>query len=76
MLSIRPATADDALLLKTLIHELAKYEHLDHETIITEEDVSVSYTHLDVYKRQRRRTLGPHLADRTRKRCSRSKRDL
>lgn len=39
MLSIRPATADDALLLKTLIHELAKYEHLDHETIITEEDV-------------------------------------
>ena len=39
MLSIRPATADDALLLKTLIHELATYEHLDHETIITEEDV-------------------------------------
>src|SRR5580658_2890139 len=39
MLAIRPATADDALLLKTLIHELAKYEHLDHETIITEEDV-------------------------------------
>jgi GNAT superfamily N-acetyltransferase len=39
MLSIRPATADDALLLKTLIHELAKYERLDHETIITEEDV-------------------------------------
>lgn len=39
MLSIRSATADDALLLKTLIHELATYEHLDHETIITEEDV-------------------------------------
>src|SRR3984893_15228315 len=39
MLSIRPATAEDALLLKTLIHELAKYERLDHETIITEEDV-------------------------------------
>jgi len=39
MLSIRPATAADALLLKTLIHELAEYEHLDHETIITEEDV-------------------------------------
>lgn len=39
MLSIRPATADDALLLKILIHELAKYEQLDHETIITEEDV-------------------------------------
>ena len=39
MLSIRPATADDALLLKTMIHELAKYERLDQETIITEEDV-------------------------------------
>jgi GNAT superfamily N-acetyltransferase len=39
MLAIRPATADDALLLKTMIHELAKYERLDHETIITEEDV-------------------------------------
>jgi GNAT superfamily N-acetyltransferase len=39
MLSIRPATSDDGLLLKTLIHELAAYEHLDHETIITEEDV-------------------------------------
>lgn len=39
MLTIRPATRDDAQTLKNLIHELAKYEHLDHETIITEEDV-------------------------------------
>lgn len=39
MLAIRPATSNDALLLKTLIHELAQYEHLDHETIVTEEDV-------------------------------------
>ena len=39
MLTIRPATSGDAGLLKTLIHELAEFEHLDHETIITEEDV-------------------------------------
>jgi GNAT superfamily N-acetyltransferase len=39
MLAIRPATSHDAWLLNTLIRELAKYEHLDHETIVTEEDV-------------------------------------
>src|SRR5215467_12549997 len=39
MLNIRPATKGDSYLLKTLIHELAEYEHLAHETIITEEDV-------------------------------------
>jgi GNAT superfamily N-acetyltransferase len=39
MLSIRPATRHDAWLLHSLIHELAKYERLDHETIVTEEDV-------------------------------------
>jgi GNAT superfamily N-acetyltransferase len=39
MLNIRPATRDDAHLLKTLIHELADFERLAHETIITEEDV-------------------------------------
>lgn len=39
MINIRPATQDDALLLRNLIHELADYEHLAHETIITEEDV-------------------------------------
>jgi GNAT superfamily N-acetyltransferase len=39
MLSIRPATPDDATLLKTLIGELAEYERLSHEVVITEEDV-------------------------------------
>jgi GNAT superfamily N-acetyltransferase len=39
MLSIRPATEQDAFLLSTLIHELAEYERLSHEAIITEEDV-------------------------------------
>ena len=39
MLSIRPATVDDALLLTTLIHELAQFEHLEHETIVTEDDM-------------------------------------
>ncbi len=39
MLSIRPATIEDALLLTTLIHELAQFEHLDHETIVTEDDM-------------------------------------
>jgi GNAT superfamily N-acetyltransferase len=39
MLSIRPATVNDATLLKTLIRELAEYERLSHEVVITEEDV-------------------------------------
>jgi GNAT superfamily N-acetyltransferase len=39
MLSIRPATIEDALLLTTLIHELAQFEHLENETIVTEEDI-------------------------------------
>jgi len=39
MLNIRPATKDDAYLLKTLIHEFAEYDQLAAETIITEEDV-------------------------------------
>ena len=39
MLNIRPATKDDTFLLKTLIHELAEFEHLEHETIVTEEDI-------------------------------------
>jgi len=39
MLNIRPATKVDAFLLKTLIHELAEYERLEHETIVTEEDI-------------------------------------
>jgi GNAT superfamily N-acetyltransferase len=39
MLSIRPATPSDAQTVRNLIHELAEYERLQHETIITEEDV-------------------------------------
>jgi GNAT superfamily N-acetyltransferase len=39
MLSIRPATTQDAGLLNTLIHELAEFEKLLHETSVTEEDL-------------------------------------
>ena len=39
MLKVRPATKNDAPLLRNLIHELADFERLAHETIITEEDV-------------------------------------
>jgi len=38
-LSIRPATIEDAATLNVLIHELAEFEHLLHETSITEEDI-------------------------------------
>ena len=40
MLSIRPATIADARLLTTLIHELAEYERLSHETSVLEEDIA------------------------------------
>jgi hypothetical protein len=36
MLSIGPATLNETMLLKTLIRELAEYERLSHEVIITE----------------------------------------
>ncbi len=39
MLNIRPATKDDAYLLKTLIHDLAECDRLEAETIVTNEDV-------------------------------------
>ncbi len=39
MLNIRPATANDAALLKTLIGELAEFEGLRHEVVITENDL-------------------------------------
>ena len=39
MLKIRPVVKEDAYLLKTLIHELAEYEKLEAEAIVTEEDV-------------------------------------
>lgn len=34
---IRPATAEDAPLILSLIHELAEYEKLSHEVVATEE---------------------------------------
>ena len=40
MLAIRPATIDDAPLLNTLVHELAEYERLSHEAVVTEEDIA------------------------------------
>jgi len=40
MLSIRPAKSNDAGLLHTLIQELAEFERLSHEAIVTEEDVA------------------------------------
>jgi GNAT superfamily N-acetyltransferase len=40
MLNIRRVTKEDAPLLRTLIHELAEFERLSHETIITLEDIS------------------------------------
>ncbi len=39
MLSIRPATVNDAALLTAMIRELASFEHLEHEVSITEEGV-------------------------------------
>ena len=39
MLSIRPATVDDAPLLTTLIRELAEFEHLSHEVNLTADDI-------------------------------------
>jgi GNAT superfamily N-acetyltransferase len=39
MLSIRYATMDDTPLLATLIGELAEFERLSHEAIVTEEDI-------------------------------------
>jgi GNAT superfamily N-acetyltransferase len=39
MLSIRPATIDDAALLTAMIRELAAFEHLEHEVSMTEQDI-------------------------------------
>jgi len=39
MLSIRPATMNDAALLAAMIRELAEFEHLAHEMSTTEADL-------------------------------------
>ena len=39
MLSIRPATKDDAALLAAMIRELAEFERLEHEVSMTEQDL-------------------------------------
>jgi GNAT superfamily N-acetyltransferase len=39
MITIRPATVQDAPELKAMVHELAEYEHLANEVILTEQDV-------------------------------------
>jgi GNAT superfamily N-acetyltransferase len=39
MLSIRPATGNDAALLAEMIREFAAFEHLEHEVGMTEEDL-------------------------------------
>src|SRR5581483_5206061 len=40
MLSIRQATIDDVPLLNTMVHELAEYDQLAHEAVVTEEDLA------------------------------------
>ena len=40
MLSIRPATVNDAALLAAMIRELAEFEHLAHEMSTTEADLA------------------------------------
>jgi GNAT superfamily N-acetyltransferase len=40
MLSIRPATVNDAPLLTTLIRELAEFERLSHEASLTADDIA------------------------------------
>lgn len=40
MLSIRPATIDDVPLLNILVHELAEYDRVSHEAVVSEEDLA------------------------------------
>lgn len=40
MLSIRPTTAADVPLLNILVHELAEYDRVSHEAVVTEEDIA------------------------------------
>ena len=50
-LTFRYAERKDTGLILQFIKELADYEKLLHE-VVADEATSVSYTHLDVYKRQ------------------------
>ena len=40
MLSIRPATINDAAVLSKMIHELAEFERLAHEASVSEEIIA------------------------------------
>jgi GNAT superfamily N-acetyltransferase len=40
MLSLRATTIDDVPLLNTLVHELAEYDRVGHEAVVTEEDLA------------------------------------
>ncbi|HWF39079.1 MAG TPA: GNAT family N-acetyltransferase [Candidatus Acidoferrales bacterium] len=40
MLSIRPATIKDVSVLNTMVHELAEYDRLGHEALVTAEDLA------------------------------------
>jgi len=40
MLTIRAATIADVPLLNTLVHELAEYDRVSHEAVVTEEDLA------------------------------------
>ena len=40
MLSIRPATINDVSVLNAMVHELAEYDRLSHEALVTEEDLA------------------------------------
>jgi GNAT superfamily N-acetyltransferase len=40
MLAIRPATVNDVSLLDALVHELAEYDRVSHEAVVTQEDIA------------------------------------
>jgi GNAT superfamily N-acetyltransferase len=40
MLTIRPATINDASVITTMIHELAEFERLENETSVIEDDIA------------------------------------
>ena len=40
MLTIRPATINDVSVLNSMVHELAEYDRLGHEALVTPEDLA------------------------------------